>query len=96
MAEHPLPTGDQQQEARMLRDSIRGFMARELTEARIADCEAAGDLPWEIVGALREFGYLGGLLPEQAVGTLVLMTIFFAPSVYALGFGAHAESQSIN
>jgi hypothetical protein len=24
-------------------------------------------------------------------GTLVLMTIFFTPSVYALGFGAHAE-----
>jgi outer membrane protein len=25
------------------------------------------------------------------LGTIVLMTIFFAPSVYALGFGAHAE-----
>lgn len=25
------------------------------------------------------------------LGTRVLMTIFFAPSVYALGFGAHAE-----
>ena len=69
MAEHIAPSpDDQQQETRMLRDSIRGFMARELTEARIAECEAAGVLPWEIVGELRQFGYLGGLLPEDAGG----------------------------
>ncbi|MAU50961.1 MAG: acyl-CoA dehydrogenase [Roseovarius sp.] len=58
----------EEQEARMLRDSIRSFMVRELTEARIAECEAAGEMPWEMVGALREFGYFGGLLPEEAGG----------------------------
>ncbi|MBC7132743.1 MAG: acyl-CoA/acyl-ACP dehydrogenase [Roseovarius sp.] len=65
-----IPPGDGMQgaEARMLRESIRGFLAREMTEARIAECETAGTLPWEMIGALRQFGYLGGLLPETAGG----------------------------
>lgn len=69
MAETLTPSaGGQEDEARMLRDSIRAFMSRELTEARIAECEAAGVLPWEMMGDLRQFGYLGGLLPEAAGG----------------------------
>ena len=69
MAEHvPASVCVEDQETRMLQDSIQGFMARELTEARISQCEAAGDLPWAIIGELRQFGYLGGLLPEEAGG----------------------------
>jgi alkylation response protein AidB-like acyl-CoA dehydrogenase len=52
----------------MLRDNIRRFMAEKLTESYIADCEAAGELPWEMIGELQQFGYLGGLLPEDAGG----------------------------
>ena len=69
MAKHvPASACVEDQETRMLRDSIRGFMARELTEERISQCEATGDLPWAIMGELRQFGYLGGLLSEEAGG----------------------------
>lgn len=56
-------------EARMLRESIRVYMSRAFTEARIAQCEAAGQFPWEVMGDLRDLGYLGGLLPEEAGGS---------------------------
>ncbi|HDY82562.1 MAG TPA: acyl-CoA dehydrogenase [Halieaceae bacterium] len=56
------------EEARMLRDSIRAYMSREITEVRIAEYEAAGSFPWEVMRELREFGYIGGLLPEAAGG----------------------------
>lgn len=56
------------EEARMLRESIRAYMSRAFTEARIAQCEEAGRFPWEVMGDLRDLGYLGGLLPEEAGG----------------------------
>ncbi|MBB05730.1 MAG: acyl-CoA dehydrogenase [Pseudooceanicola sp.] len=69
MVEDGPPSFDgQDQETRMLRDNIRRFMAEKLTESYIADCEAAGELPWEMIGQLQQFGYLGGLLPEDAGG----------------------------
>ena len=49
MVEDGPPSFDgQDQETRMLRDNIRRFMAEKLTESYIADCEAAGELPWEM------------------------------------------------
>ncbi len=52
----------------MLRESIRAFMGKNLSESRIAESEARGSFPWELIGQLREFGYVGGLLPEEAGG----------------------------
>lgn len=56
-------------EAQMLRDSLRRFMAAEVTEEVIAAAEAKGTFPWdELMPKLRDFGYFGGLLPEESGG----------------------------
>jgi alkylation response protein AidB-like acyl-CoA dehydrogenase len=67
MAEAPAADG-LSDEARMLRESIRAFMGKNLPESRIAESEARGSFPWELIAQLREFGYVGGLLPEEAGG----------------------------
>ena len=57
------------EEARMLRDNIRRFMDAEVTEAVIGEYEAKGTFPWDdLMPRLRDFGYFGGLLPEEAGG----------------------------
>ncbi len=67
MAEIPAPEGLSSETA-ILRESIRAFFGKNLSESRIAESEARGAFPWELIGQLREFGYVGGLLPEEAGG----------------------------
>ena len=50
-----------------LRESVRRFM-RERVAPRIAECEARREFAWDLLPQLRPFGYLGGLLPEDAGG----------------------------
>ncbi|MDT8275740.1 acyl-CoA dehydrogenase family protein, partial [Roseomonas mucosa] len=51
----------------LLRDNVRRFMEREVAPV-INRHEAAKTFPFELLGALREFGYLGGRLPEEEGG----------------------------
>lgn len=50
-----------------LRDSIRRFMKKEVLPI-INKHEADKTFPFELLAELRQFGYLGGLLPESAGG----------------------------
>ncbi|MEV8195286.1 acyl-CoA dehydrogenase family protein [Rhodococcus pyridinivorans] len=50
-----------------LLDTVRGYMNRHV-EPIIAECEDAGRFPRELLPALADFGYLGGILPEEAGG----------------------------
>ncbi|MDM8011932.1 MAG: acyl-CoA dehydrogenase family protein [Parasphingorhabdus sp.] len=51
----------------MLRDSIRRFMQERVTPI-VAEHDAAGTFPYELMGELAQFGYMGGQLPEDAGG----------------------------
>ncbi|HEY8602853.1 acyl-CoA dehydrogenase family protein [Tsuneonella suprasediminis] len=51
----------------MLRDSIRRFM-QERVAPIVAEHDAAGTFPYEIMSELAQFGYMGGQLPEDAGG----------------------------
>lgn len=55
------------QEQELLRDTIRRFMEREVAPL-ITRHEAARSFPFELLGELRQFGYLGGRLPEADGG----------------------------
>jgi len=56
-------------EGRMLRDNLRRFMQDNVTEELIAEYEAKGSFPWDdLMPRLRDFGFFGGLLPEEAGG----------------------------
>lgn len=50
-----------------LRAAVRGYFDAHV-EPLIAECERAGRFPRELLPALAEFGYLGGLLPEERGG----------------------------
>lgn len=54
-------------EQQQLKDGIRRFMKAEV-EPLVARHEAARTFPFELMPRLAEFGYLGGLLPEQQGG----------------------------
>ena len=51
----------------LLRDNIRRFMGREVTP-HVAAHDAAKTFPFELLGQLAPFGFLGGWLPETAGG----------------------------
>lgn len=50
-----------------LRDSIRRYMKAEVSP-RIAACEADRRIPADVLEGLAQFGYIGGLLPEDDGG----------------------------
>lgn len=50
-----------------LRDSIRRYMKAEIS-GRIAACEADRRIPQDVLEGLAQFGYIGGLLPEDDGG----------------------------
>ncbi|MDP1692734.1 MAG: acyl-CoA dehydrogenase family protein [Burkholderiaceae bacterium] len=50
-----------------MRKSVRRFM-RERVAPRIAECEDRREFAWDLLPQLQPFGYLGGLLPEEAGG----------------------------
>lgn len=50
-----------------LRDSVRRYM-RNAVIPRIAECEKARNIPLDVLAGLGEFGYIGGMLPEDAGG----------------------------
>lgn len=54
-------------EQELLRDNVRRFLEREVTPV-INRHEAAKTFPFELLGELRQFGYLGGRLPEAEGG----------------------------
>lgn len=50
-----------------LRDSIRRFMRKEVTP-RIDECEKARNIPLDLLAGMSQFGYIGGMLPEESGG----------------------------
>lgn len=50
-----------------LREVARRFLREQVTP-RIAECEARREFDWDLLPQLQSFGYLGGLLPEEAGG----------------------------
>jgi alkylation response protein AidB-like acyl-CoA dehydrogenase len=50
-----------------MRESLRRFM-RERVAPRVAESEAQREFAWDLLPQLQPFGYLGGLLPEEAGG----------------------------
>jgi alkylation response protein AidB-like acyl-CoA dehydrogenase len=50
-----------------MRESVRRFM-RERVAPRIAECEKKREFAWDLLPQLQQFGYLGGLLPEEGGG----------------------------
>lgn len=50
-----------------LRDSVRRYM-RNAVVPRIAECEKERSIPLDVLAGLSEFGYIGGMLPEEAGG----------------------------
>jgi alkylation response protein AidB-like acyl-CoA dehydrogenase len=50
-----------------LRDSIRRYMRKEVTP-RIDECEKARNIPLDLLAGMSQFGYIGGLLPEESGG----------------------------
>ena len=58
---------DLEPDLRSLRDSVRRFLATEV-EPTVADFERRGEFDWTLPARLREFGMLGGFLPESQGG----------------------------
>lgn len=54
-------------EEKMLRDSVREYLERNV-KPYIGEAERSGQFPWEIMRELKEFGYVGGLVPESDGG----------------------------
>jgi alkylation response protein AidB-like acyl-CoA dehydrogenase len=54
-------------EQEAMRESVRRFL-RERVAPRVADCERRRQFAWDLLPQLQPFGYLGGLLPEDAGG----------------------------
>jgi alkylation response protein AidB-like acyl-CoA dehydrogenase len=50
-----------------LRDSVRRYL-RNVVSPRIAECEKEKHIPLDLLAGLSEFGYIGGMLPEDAGG----------------------------
>jgi len=51
----------------LIRDSVRKFMDKEIIPI-VSEYEKNEIFPWEILEKLKEFGYLGGILPENEGG----------------------------
>lgn len=54
-------------EQQMLKDSVRRFMTEHVAPI-VAEHERREEFAWHLVPELAQFGYLGGLLPEDAGG----------------------------
>ena len=55
-------------EQTLIKDNARRFLAERVSPL-IDDAEARGEFPWEILPELKDFGYIGGLLPEKDGGS---------------------------
>jgi alkylation response protein AidB-like acyl-CoA dehydrogenase len=62
-------------EQQMLKDSVSRFM-RDRVAPIVADHEDRAVFAWDLLPELAEFGYLGGLLPEEAGGYAMSYTDF--------------------
>lgn len=58
---------DYSEDEAAIRDSVRKFMDKEIAPI-VGENEKNETFPWSIVGKLKEFGYLGGILPENESG----------------------------
>ena len=67
-----------------LRDSIRRFMKKEVLPI-VAKHDAEKTFPFELLGELGQFGYLGGFLPES-VGGLGIDTLTWAMMMEEAGY----------
>ncbi len=54
-------------EQNLLRETVARFMEREVAPL-VAGCEQRGEFDWTLPARLKEFGYLGGFLPEEQGG----------------------------
>ncbi len=55
-------------EQTLIKDNARRFLAEKVSPL-IDEAEARGEFPWEILPKLKDFGYIGGLLPEEDGGS---------------------------
>ena len=60
---------DAPEEHALLRDSIRQYFARELSENKIREMDRARRIPREIWKTIGELGWLGLSVPEEYGGT---------------------------
>ena len=67
-----------------LRDSVRRYL-RNVVVPHIAECEKEKKIPLDILSGLSEFGYIGGMLPEEADG-LDLDFVTWAMLIEELGY----------
>ncbi len=51
----------------LLTENVRRFL-KERVDPLVAHYEAEEQFPWEILSELRDFGFIGGLLPEERGG----------------------------
>ena len=61
---------DVPEEHALLRDSIRQYFARELSENKIREMDRARRIPREIWKTIGELGWLGLSVPEEYGGTV--------------------------
>ncbi len=54
-------------EQQLLRETVARFLEREVTPS-VGGCEQRGEFDWTLPARLKEFGYLGGFLPESEGG----------------------------
>ena len=55
-------------EQTLIKDNARRFLAERVSPL-IDESEARGEFAWEILPELKDFGYIGGLLPEKDGGS---------------------------
>jgi alkylation response protein AidB-like acyl-CoA dehydrogenase len=55
------------EEQSLLKESVRRFMRDRVTPL-VAEYEKREEFPWELLPELKQFGYLGGILPEDQGG----------------------------
>lgn len=55
-------------EQTLIKDNARRFLAERVSPL-IDEAEARGEFAWEILPELKDFGYIGGLLPEEDGGS---------------------------
>lgn len=87
---HDTRAGDRE----LLRTNVARFMRREVAPI-VADHERRGAFPWELMPRLREFGYLGGTLPEKS-GGFGLSHADFAMLMEEAGYVWHSLRSTLN